>query len=46
MGIIRDSKKFERKKTQNHPTNPGGDLDQKNKDFSLDKENIVEQKEK
>ena len=46
MGIIKDNKKFERTKTQNHPTNPSGDLDTKNKDFTLDKENIVEQKEK
>jgi hypothetical protein len=45
MGIIKDKKKFERTKEQNHPTNPTIDMEQKNQ-FNIDKKTIKKQQNK
>lgn len=46
MGIIRDKKKFKRKKEQQHPTNPTGNLNRERNNFDIDKETIKEQQNK
>ena len=43
MGIIEDNKKFDRKTTQNDPTNPSPKL-KDNKDFNIDEKTIKEKK--
>lgn len=46
MGIIKDKRKFKRKKEQQYPTNPTGVINQERNDFDIDKETIKEQQNK
>jgi hypothetical protein len=43
MGIIKDSKKFNRTKEQTNPTNPIGNINQLNKQYNIDKPTIKKQ---
>ncbi|WP_405604998.1 hypothetical protein [Polaribacter sp. Asnod1-A03] len=46
MSTIKESRKFKRTKTQDNPMSLEGVKDKKNKQFSIDNDTIIEEKDK